>query len=196
MEIANCPSCQKAEGIPLIWGFPDKDLLQRSTRGEVELGGCVVSNLKINRHCRSCGHRWESQQPIHSPIKRTAKKERTVTLVARAKSKRHSKANSIRNQLYAKKSTIDRYEKPLPHPKKSISVLPTLIVFILALVITFTLTGGVLCGDGWASSAIGQAGACSHHGGVNRFPQKLAFFASLIVTIIFHIHREGRINPR
>lgn len=194
MEKTTCPSCQKEEGILLLWGFPDENSFQRSAKGEVELGGCVPSNLNLNRHCRICGYRWESHQPLQQKTERTGKKEKPAVLVARAKTKRHRKAKSIRNEFNIKKSIMDRHEKPALPPKKSISVLPTLIVFVLALIITFVLAGGVLCGDGWASSAIGRAGACSHHGGVNRFPQKMAFFASVILTIIFHIHRERRIN--
>ncbi|CAM2789367.1 hypothetical protein [Janthinobacterium lividum] len=196
MEKTTCPSCQKVEGIPLLWGFPDEKLFQRSANGEVQLGGCVVSNLKLNCHCRNCGYQWEAQQPLHSQIQRTVKKKKPAALVIRAKSKRHRKTNSIRNQRNTEKSPMNRHEKSLPQPKKSISLLPTLIVFVLALVITFTVTGGVLCGDGWASSVIGRAGACSQHGGVNRLPQKLAFFASIVVAILFHIHREGKINSR
>ncbi|MBR4447201.1 tetratricopeptide repeat protein [Methanobrevibacter sp.] len=47
-----CPDCG-GKLIPIIWGYPSSDLLEKSLRGEVYLGGCVIT-IPTNFHCKSC----------------------------------------------------------------------------------------------------------------------------------------------
>ena len=47
-----CPYCG-GELIPIIWGYPSEDLLEKANRGEVHLGGCVIED-NTNFHCNGC----------------------------------------------------------------------------------------------------------------------------------------------
>ena len=49
-----CPDCG-GKLIPIVWGYPSPDDLQRSFRGEVSLGGCNIL-IKANYHCKDCLH--------------------------------------------------------------------------------------------------------------------------------------------
>ena len=40
MEIT-CPSCGANAGIPIVYGYPAPDQLERSEAGEIVLGGCL-----------------------------------------------------------------------------------------------------------------------------------------------------------
>ena len=44
---SRCPRCTKGKLVPIVYGLPlpGGDLLERSHRGEVILGGCVVSQI-------------------------------------------------------------------------------------------------------------------------------------------------------
>lgn len=192
MKRAICPSCQKVNGVPLLWGYPDNESLDLSARGEVALGGCILNNANLDRHCRSCGHQWESS--LFPQNERTSKGRTQAKSNKRAKSKPHVKTKPEREVRPREEVLTDKPKQKASRPKKSVSVLPALIVFVLALLTTFALAGTVICGDGWASSSIGRSGACSHHGGVNRLPQTLAFVFSFLVAFIFHIHRQERAN--
>ena len=40
-----CPSCKVGKLIPIVYGLPGRELLEQSGRGEIELGGCSVSQV-------------------------------------------------------------------------------------------------------------------------------------------------------
>ncbi len=40
---SRCPDCKGARLIPIVYGMPGPELVEQSERGEIELGGCVVS---------------------------------------------------------------------------------------------------------------------------------------------------------
>lgn len=42
---SKCPTCNAGKLIPIIYGFPGRELMEQSGRGEIELGGCVVSEV-------------------------------------------------------------------------------------------------------------------------------------------------------
>lgn len=42
---SNCPTCKTGKLIPIIYGMPGRELMERSERGEVELGGCSVTEV-------------------------------------------------------------------------------------------------------------------------------------------------------
>lgn len=69
-----------------------------------------------------------------------------------------------------------------------------IITFVIAGMIFGSLAGDPVCADGWVSPSIGNAGACSWHGGVREWPQRLAMLASLVAAITagykFHVMRE------
>jgi hypothetical protein len=52
-----CLTCGAAS-IRIIYGMPDLDLFERSERGEVALGGCMIFDGRPTRQCSSCGHEF------------------------------------------------------------------------------------------------------------------------------------------
>ena len=42
---SRCPECKNGKLIPIIYGLPGRELIERSGRGELELGGCSVSQV-------------------------------------------------------------------------------------------------------------------------------------------------------
>ncbi len=57
---AICPVCGDT-GIPIVFGLPDAELRHAEERGEVALGGCVVSEGDPDHQCGSCGHEWRAK---------------------------------------------------------------------------------------------------------------------------------------
>jgi hypothetical protein len=56
----SCPRCGAADLVAVIYGYPDADLFAREERGEVVLGGCVVTPDAPALVCRRCGAGAES----------------------------------------------------------------------------------------------------------------------------------------
>ena len=64
---SNCPTCNAAKLIPIVYGLPGRELIEQSDRGEIELGGCVVTqiidpngirNNDPELHCPTCSSRF------------------------------------------------------------------------------------------------------------------------------------------
>lgn len=53
-----CPTCGSRDVIPIMYGLPTDEALQRARRGELTLGGCIVDNQNPVWHCRKCGAAW------------------------------------------------------------------------------------------------------------------------------------------
>jgi transposase-like protein len=53
-----CPSCGSSKVVPIVYGLPDADLGEASEKGEVELGGCVITVDDPKWRCKTCGHGW------------------------------------------------------------------------------------------------------------------------------------------
>ena len=54
-----CPECREKSGVNIVYGYPGFDLRERSERGEVHIGGCVLTEDQPDRHCTSCDHEWQ-----------------------------------------------------------------------------------------------------------------------------------------
>ena len=52
-----CPSCGSA-GVPIAYGYPGDDMMTAAERGEIALGGCVVSANDPRLGCNDCGRTW------------------------------------------------------------------------------------------------------------------------------------------
>ena len=52
-NIRSCPECG-GDLVPIVWGFPSPQLLEKAERGEVSLGGCVLPINNPNYHCKKC----------------------------------------------------------------------------------------------------------------------------------------------
>jgi hypothetical protein len=42
---SRCPACNAGKLIPIVYGLPGRELMEQSGRGEIELGGCEVSQV-------------------------------------------------------------------------------------------------------------------------------------------------------
>ena len=42
---SKCPSCKAGKLIPIIYGLPSREVMEQSERGEVELGGCIITEV-------------------------------------------------------------------------------------------------------------------------------------------------------
>jgi len=55
-----CPECGRNSVIPIVYGLPNKDIIEKAKRHEVALGGCFVTEDHPQWRCRDCGHEWRS----------------------------------------------------------------------------------------------------------------------------------------
>jgi len=66
--VATCPLCG-GKAVPIAYGLPGPSLMQAAERGEVALGGCVITHdengrlADPDRRCLSCGHSWKAAAP-------------------------------------------------------------------------------------------------------------------------------------
>lgn len=76
---SNCPTCNAAKLIPIVYGLPGGELMEQSDRGEIELGGCVVTQIIDHNgirtndpelHCPACGSNF-----YRSGVKNTVPQE-------------------------------------------------------------------------------------------------------------------------
>lgn len=51
-----CPRCG-TDMIPIVYGFPNADTIRKAERGEVHIGGCLVTPGKPRFHCPNCDRR-------------------------------------------------------------------------------------------------------------------------------------------
>lgn len=48
-----CPVCKTSDNvIPIVYGKPGRELMEKAERGEVKLGGCVVEKDAPSNHCK------------------------------------------------------------------------------------------------------------------------------------------------
>lgn len=53
IEKHNCPVCKSdKEVIPIIYGKPGTELIQKAERGECRLGGCMISENSPRYYCK------------------------------------------------------------------------------------------------------------------------------------------------
>jgi len=61
----NCPTCNSSL-VPIVYGFPGKDLIEMSKRDEVVLGGCSPS---MSTHfCLECQEEYRQDGDTHTPM--------------------------------------------------------------------------------------------------------------------------------
>ncbi len=51
-----CPKCG-AKTVPIVYGHPPGPS-EEYDRGEIHLGGCIVSEYMSAWHCNACGHEF------------------------------------------------------------------------------------------------------------------------------------------
>lgn len=64
---SKCPTCKTGKLIPIVYGLPGRELMEQSDRGEIELGGCVVTQIIDHNgirtndpelHCPTCSSKF------------------------------------------------------------------------------------------------------------------------------------------
>jgi hypothetical protein len=43
---SNCPTCNAGKLIPIVYGLPDREVMEQSERGEIELDGSLVRRVR------------------------------------------------------------------------------------------------------------------------------------------------------
>ncbi|MDP9442279.1 MAG: uracil-DNA glycosylase [Actinomycetota bacterium] len=56
-----CPTCRSA-GVPIVYGVPGPELTSAAERGEVLIGGCVITGDDPTHGCAQ-GHEWSASRP-------------------------------------------------------------------------------------------------------------------------------------
>lgn len=48
-----CPRCHtSASSVRIVYGYPSEEMFEKSERGEIRLGGCVINDCMPNYHCK------------------------------------------------------------------------------------------------------------------------------------------------
>ena len=73
---STCPTCGSDRVVPVVYGMPGFELGEAADRGELVLGGCLISEDNPDLACLSCDARWKSEgvsgeQTDLSPVVRT-----------------------------------------------------------------------------------------------------------------------------
>ena len=55
-----CPDCMSGDSVPIVYGLPGIQLHHAALRGEILLGGCVISGDDPQWICRVCGRRFRA----------------------------------------------------------------------------------------------------------------------------------------
>lgn len=58
-----CPACRGRNTIPIVYGLPDHGAMERAQRGEIALGGCIVSEEQPTDECLRCGNELRAGDP-------------------------------------------------------------------------------------------------------------------------------------
>ncbi len=57
-----CPFCGSFRVIPIVYGLPGPELVERSEKDKVILGGCMVWEGQPQSHCNDCGYEWRGNR--------------------------------------------------------------------------------------------------------------------------------------
>lgn len=55
-----CPSCNSDSAALILWGYPGNmsSIEEELEKGEIVLGGCIVTDDDPKWECNDCHHRW------------------------------------------------------------------------------------------------------------------------------------------
>jgi len=53
-----CPKCGSRNVVPILYGYPTAESIHKAHRGELYLGGCIVTGDDPQLYCRECGKQW------------------------------------------------------------------------------------------------------------------------------------------
>jgi len=56
-----CPNCKSSRPvIPIAYGMPPPDIMEKATKGKVVIGGCCLFGNDPNWYCKKCEKEWKS----------------------------------------------------------------------------------------------------------------------------------------
>ena len=58
-----CERCGSDRVVPILYGFPTCDMFEAAERGDVGIGGCVVTGEDPEWLCRACDKRFGAGTP-------------------------------------------------------------------------------------------------------------------------------------
>ena len=57
-----CPSCNSNNVVTIVYGMPSSELEEQAQRGEIILGGCVVTENDPELYCKDCGREFHKER--------------------------------------------------------------------------------------------------------------------------------------
>ena len=72
-----CPSCGSTQTARIGYGYPSDEMIAAAERGEVAIGGCIVSDNDPKYSCRECYRAWGQPR-----VELTSRFERALVLAA------------------------------------------------------------------------------------------------------------------
>ena len=57
-ENPKCPKCGSENTLPIGYGYPGPGMVEAYRKGELELGGCCISEDSPSWYCKDCKNRW------------------------------------------------------------------------------------------------------------------------------------------
>ncbi|KYC52473.1 MAG: hypothetical protein AMQ22_00809 [Candidatus Methanofastidiosum methylothiophilum] len=55
---SKCPKCGSNNIVPIVYGMPSYEFLEKEGVQEVLLGGCIVNDSSPIWHCKDCQNYW------------------------------------------------------------------------------------------------------------------------------------------
>jgi Zn finger protein HypA/HybF involved in hydrogenase expression len=56
-----CPKCGSNKTIPILYGYPSKQMHKAAERGFIGLGGCIVDDSNPEFRCKECRHEFKKE---------------------------------------------------------------------------------------------------------------------------------------
>ena len=64
-----CPKCGSKNAIPIVYGLPALELLEKAEAGKVKLGGCCIEESSPEFFCKDCNSEWNKDQFLDKAYK-------------------------------------------------------------------------------------------------------------------------------
>src|SRR5688500_16953006 len=69
VEPSECPICESRGVVRIAYGLPSREMIESAKKGEIVLGGCVVSGNDPQWRCTACRHEWPGRADARSARK-------------------------------------------------------------------------------------------------------------------------------
>ncbi len=53
-----CPKCGSDDVAEIVYGYPTPEAIEARDQGDIELGGCIISEGDPQWVCKNCENRW------------------------------------------------------------------------------------------------------------------------------------------